>query len=326
MISAQQPLRQKFDAPAGKAAFDAIGAMEPSLSVSEMATEGDVADVSDESAITDEALEAVKVGEDTEDTKEQAAQPASAEAPIAAPSQKTPVLAPNEQGYRVKGMAAPSQKASVSASAREVPAAAAVATEVKSVPTSKMVAPKTGLRKAFTTSSLRRHEDLAFAIALEMEDDGTDANGTFIISQYLSLYCGLNSKTALEEGRLSECLLKLNKEIRSPQADSRMEAPKMYNLALAETAAVTMAEAFKAKNDLESFDANVIDPIDLAPEIDAQAVYDNIVEMNKAIDNVMNGMIRLHATRLQLETLKGYGSYGFVPPEEEDEDEAESAE
>ena len=180
-------------------------------------------------------------------------------------------------------------------------------------------AEKTRLRKAFTTSSLHHKETLAFAKVemLNLPDGGTDSNGAVIIPQALAMYCGLSSGDALESGALDECLLKLNKERKSAQLFSGSDAPKMYNRALAQYVAASIAEAYKARQDAESFEENFIDAVDFAPEPTAQDVYDNIVELNKAIDMQMNGLLKIFSTQLASQALYNYGRYAFVPAEED---------
>lgn len=179
------------------------------------------------------------------------------------------------------------------------------------------------LRKAFTTSSFHRSETLMFAkvAMLNLPDGGTDVNGTINIPKALSLYCGLNSGDVLETGKLDDCLLKLNKERQSAQLFSGSDAPKVYNQTLAQYVAASMAEAYKARQDADSFEENFIDAVDFAPEVDAQAVYDNIVELNKAIDMQMNGLLKVFSSQLMVQSLYNYGSYSFVPTEDGDEDE-----
>ena len=82
-----------------------------------------------------------------------------------------------------------------------------------------------------------------------------------------------------------------------------------------------MAEAYKARQDADSFEENFIDAVEFAPELDAQAVYDNIVELNKAIDMQMNGLLKVFSSQLMVQSLYNYGSYSFVPAESGDEDE-----
>lgn len=177
------------------------------------------------------------------------------------------------------------------------------------------------LRKAFTTSSLHQSEKLMFAKVemLNLPDGGTDSNGTVIIPKTLAMYCGLSSSEALEAGKLDECLLRLNKERESAQLFSGSDAPKVYNQAMAQYVAASMAEAYKARQDAESFEENFIDAIDFAPEPTAQDVYDNIVELNKAIDMQMNGLLRVLSSQLMVQSLYNYGSYSFVPEEAEEE-------
>ncbi len=179
------------------------------------------------------------------------------------------------------------------------------------------------LRKAFTTSSLHHSETLMFAKVelLNLPDGGTDSNGTVIIPRALAMYCGLSSSDALEENKMDECLLKLNKEKQSAQLFSGSDAPKVYNQALAQYVAASMAEAYKARQDADSFEENFIDAVEFAPELDAQAVYDNIVELNKAIDMQMNGLLKVFSSQLMVQSLYNYGSYSFVPAESGDEDE-----
>ena len=186
-----------------------------------------------------------------------------------------------------------------------------------------ITAPKEGiqLRKAFTTSSLHQSEPLMFAKVemLNLPDGGTDANGTVIIPKALAMYCGLNSGDALEAGKIDECLLRLNKERQSAQLFSGSDAPKVYNLAMAQYVAASMAEAYKARQDADSFEENFIDAVDFASEPTAQDVYDNIVELNKAIDMQMNGLLRVLSTQLAVQSFYNYGGYRFVPAEADGE-------
>lgn len=174
------------------------------------------------------------------------------------------------------------------------------------------------LRKAFTTSSLRKTERLMFAKIemLNLPDGGTDSNGTVIIPKALAMYCGLSSSDALEEGKVDECLQKLNKERNSAQLFSGSDAPKVYNQAMAQYVAASMAEAYKARQDADSFEEKFIDAIDFAPEPTEQDVYDNIVELNKAIDMQMNGLLKVFSSQLAIRSMYNYGNYAFAPQED----------
>lgn len=200
------------------------------------------------------------------------------------------------------------------------PAADAVMQKAVTVP-QVVPAEKTRLRKAFTTSSLHRGETLAFAKTemLNLPDGGTDSNGTVIIPQSLAMFCGLSANDALSPGVLDECLLKLNKERQSAQLFSGSDAPKIFNRALAQYVAAGIAEAYKARQDAESFEENFIDAVDFASEPTAQDVYDNIVELNKAVDMEMNGLLKIFSTQLAAQALYNYHGYTFVPEENTEE-------
>ena len=190
----------------------------------------------------------------------------------------------------------------------------------KAVTVPAVVAPaveKTNLRKAFTTSSLHRGETLAFAKAAMLPDGGTDVNGTVIVPKALAMYCNLSSEEALSSGKLDECLLNLNKERKSAQLFSGSDAPKVYNRALAQYVAASIAEAYKALQDAESFEEKFVDAVDFAPEPTAQDIYANIVELNKAVDMQMNGLLKVYSTQLAAQALFNYGGYLFVPEEKE---------
>ena len=181
---------------------------------------------------------------------------------------------------------------------------------------------RTQLRKAFTTSSLHQSETLMFAKVelLNLPDGGTDSNETVIIPRALAMYCGINSGDALEAGKVDDCLLRLNKERQSAQLFSGSDAPRVYNQAMAQYVAASMAEAYKARQDADSFEENFIDAVDFASEPTAQDVYDNIVELNKAVDMQMNGLLKVFSTQLAVQSLYNYGSYSFVPEEGEEND------
>lgn len=178
------------------------------------------------------------------------------------------------------------------------------------------------LRKAFTTSSLHQSEKLMFAKVemLNLPDGGTDSNGVVIIPKALAMYCGLSSGDALEAGQVDNCLLNLNKERKSAQLFSGSDAPKVYNQAMAQYVAASIAEAYKARQDADSFEENFIDAIDFASEPTAQDVYDNIVELNKAIDMQMNGLLKVLSSQLMIQSLYNYGSYYFIPAKKEGEE------
>ena len=229
-----------------------------------------------------------------------------------------PVQAPKAEGNATQN--------SVSANVTGTEMSASTVSNQKAIsatPQSNTPTERIQLRKAFTTSSLHQSEKLMFAKVemLNLPDGGTDSNGTVIIPEALALYCGLSSSDALEEGAVDECLLRLNKERKAAQIFSGSDAPKIYNLAMAQYAAAAMAEAYKARQDADSFEENFIDAVDFASEPDAQAVYDNIVEMNKALDMQMNGLLRVFSTQLAVQSLHNYGAYSFVPEEEEEAEE-----
>ncbi|MBR2033148.1 MAG: hypothetical protein IKA03_00565 [Alphaproteobacteria bacterium] len=173
------------------------------------------------------------------------------------------------------------------------------------------------LRKTFKSSSLRYSEKFAFAKIDAMPDGGTDANGTIIIPKKLAMFCNLSSANAQSGTAMENCLLKLNKERMAPQADNPYNAPAIYNIAMAQYVAASIAEAFKALNDAESFEEKVVEPIEFAEEPTVQDVYSNIVEMNKAVDQQMNGLLKIYSAQLVAKTIKNYGDYIFLPPEKE---------
>lgn len=191
--------------------------------------------------------------------------------------------------------------------------------DVKPIMPKKVLQERSSLRKIFKSSSLRYSEKLAFAKAEAMPDGGTDANGTLIVPEKLAMFCNLSSDDAQSGNNMQDCLLKLNQERTAPQANSPYDAPTIYNIAMAQYAAAGVAEAFKALNDAESFEEKIIEPIDFADEPTAQDVYSNIVEMNKAIDQQMNGLLKIYSAQLVTKTIKNFGDYIFLPPEEEDE-------
>lgn len=164
---------------------------------------------------------------------------------------------------------------------------------------------------------LHRGETLAFAKAAMLPDGGTDVNGTVIVPKALAMFCNLSSEEALSSGKLDECLLNLNKERKSAQLFSGSDAPKVYNRALAQYVAASIAEAYKALQDAESFEEKFVDAVDFAPEPTAQDIYANIVELNKAVDMQMNGLLKVYSTQLAAQALFNYGGYLFVPEEKE---------
>ncbi len=173
-------------------------------------------------------------------------------------------------------------------------------------------------RKAFTTSALRTTETLAFA-KLSLPDGGTDVNGNVLIPRALAMYCGLSSADAAKEGVVDECLLKINKERRSAQVYSGSDAPKVYNLAVAQSVAATIAEAFKARQDADSFIEKFVEPIEYAPENTARDTYANIVQLNQAIDMQMNNLLKIQSSKLATRALINYGEGLYAPEEDENE-------
>ena len=191
--------------------------------------------------------------------------------------------------------------------------------DVKAINPKKTLQERSSLRKIFKSSSLQYSEKFAFAKIEAMPDGGIDANDTLIVPEKLAMFCNLSSEDAQSGGNMENCLLELNQERTAPQADSPYDAPTIYNIAMAQYAAASIAEAFKALNDAESFEEKVVEPIDFAEEPTAQDVYSNIVEMNKSVDQQMNGLLKIYSAQLVTKTIKNFGDYIFLPPEEEDE-------
>lgn len=191
--------------------------------------------------------------------------------------------------------------------------------DVKAINPKKTLQERSSLRKIFKSSSLQYSEKFAFAKIEAMPDGGIDVNDILIVPEKLAMFCNLSSEDAQSGGNMENCLLKLNQERTAPQADSPYDAPTIYNIAMAQYAAASIAEAFKALNDAESFEEKVIEPIDFAEEPTAQDVYSNIVEMNKSVDQQMNGLLKIYSAQLVTKTIKNFGDYIFLPPEEEDE-------
>ena len=163
---------------------------------------------------------------------------------------------------------------------------------------------------------------LAYAFALKLQDDGTDVNGNFIIPPSLAMYCGLNSETAQEEGKVDSCLRKINQNAQQSRTKDYTDAPEILKRAEAEYAAAVIAEAYKAKNDSEAFEEKILDPIEDAPAPQILDIYSNVVEVNKAVVNTINSILKIQSARLALKSFENYYDYTFLPPEEEEANES----
>lgn len=185
-------------------------------------------------------------------------------------------------------------------------------------------------RKTFTTLSpqaslsdirgqglIRNKQKLAFAFALELQDNGTDVNGNVIIPQSIAMYpgCDLSSKTAQEEGKMDACLRLINQNSQKARTEDYTDAPVIYQRGKAELAAAVVAEAYKAKNDAEAFEEKILDPIEDAPAPQVLDIYSNVVEVNKAVVNSLNSFLKLQSARLALKSFENYGRYKFLPEE-----------
>lgn len=185
-------------------------------------------------------------------------------------------------------------------------------------------------RKTFTTLSpqaslsdirgqglIRNKQKLAFAFALELQDNGTDVNGNVIIPQSIAMYpgCDLSSKTAQEEGKMDACLRLINQNSQKARTEDYTDAPVIYQRGKAELAAAVVAEAYKAKNDAEAFEEKILDPIEDAPAPQVLDIYSNVVEVNKAVVNSLNSFLKLQSARLALKSFENYGRYEFLPEE-----------
>ncbi len=158
-------------------------------------------------------------------------------------------------------------------------------------------------------------EKVAYAFALKLEDNGTDVNGNFIIPQSIAMYCNLNSQTAQEEGKVDLCLRNLNQNSQKSRTEDHTDAPEFMKMAKAEYAASVIAEAYKAKNDAESFEEKILDPIEDAPAPQVLDIYSNVIEVNKAVVNTLNSILRIQSARLALKSFDNYGKYNFLPEE-----------
>ncbi len=170
----------------------------------------------------------------------------------------------------------------------------------------------TSTRKAFTTSSVSRSDNMAFAMALSLPDNGTNVNGTLIVPQAMALSCGISSSTALEKDIVDSCLVWLNEERKKAQVDSPYNAPDVFNQINSTYAAAIMAESYKALNDAEYFEENFVEPIEFAPDNNIQDAYANIIELNKNIDIQMNNLLKIKSTILAAKTIESYYNYGFI--------------
>lgn len=175
-------------------------------------------------------------------------------------------------------------------------------------------------RQVFTTSSLRQTESLVFAKAAILPNNGTDVNNTVVIPPALSKACGgISAEDALVKGTVDACLLKLNQERSGAQAYSGYGASKAFNRALAQYVAVGIAEAYKARQEADSFEEQYVDPIDMAIENNVRDIYADIVQMNRAIDMQMNNLLKIYSTQLVTRALYNYDKYMFLPAEKKDE-------
>lgn len=169
-------------------------------------------------------------------------------------------------------------------------------------------------------ASLQNSRPLAFAALLGgIKDNGTDANGTYIIPKVIAMTCDLTSETARKDGAMDACLVRLNDIAKKAAVGELVPAQKVYLQGKKELAAAYIAEAFKAQQEAEEFSDKVLDAIDLAVAPTELDIFNNVVEMNKAYVTTVNNLLKVYSARNALMAYDNYGVYKFSSPEEETE-------
>ena len=165
-------------------------------------------------------------------------------------------------------------------------------------------------------ASLQNETPLAFAFALEIDDDGTDVNKSYLVPRTINKTCGLSSKKAKEKGAMDECLVGIFDKLKQPRAYNEAEFMKQYNQGRKEYAAALIAEGYKAQNDADGFEEKTLDVIDFSEADTTADHYAHLVEMNKAVTTTINGLLKIYSSRLALNTYSNYSAYDFSTPEE----------
>ena len=168
-------------------------------------------------------------------------------------------------------------------------------------------------------ASLQNETPLAFAFALEIDDDGTDVNKSYLVPRTINKTCGLSSKKAKEKGAMDECLVGIFDKLKQPRAYNEAEFMKQYNQGRKEYAAALIAEGYKAQNDADGFEEKTLDVIDFSEADITADHYAHLVEMNKAVTTTINGLLKIYSSRLALNTYSNYSAYDFSTPEEDEE-------
>lgn len=168
-------------------------------------------------------------------------------------------------------------------------------------------------------ASLQNETPLAFAFALEIDDDGTDVNKSYLVPRTINKTCGLSSKKAKEKGAMDECLVGIFDKLKQPRAYNEAEFMKQYNQGRKEYAAALIAEGYKAQNDADGFEEKTLDVIDFSEADTTADHYAHLVEMNKAVTTTINGLLKIYSSRLALNTYSNYSAYDFSTPEEDEE-------
>lgn len=168
-------------------------------------------------------------------------------------------------------------------------------------------------------ASLQNETPLAFAFALEIDDDGTDVNKSYLVPRTINKTCSLSSKKAKEKGAMDECLVGIFDKLKQPRAYNEAEFMKQYNQGRKEYAAALIAEGYKAQNDADGFEEKTLDVIDFSEADTTADHYAHLVEMNKAVTTTINVLLKIYSSRLALNTYSNYSAYDFSTPEEDEE-------
>ena len=151
----------------------------------------------------------------------------------------------------------------------------------------------------------------------------TAPGNVLVIPEGLSLYCGLDYEQAIEEGKLDECLKKVNTVNNSEvggditREDVSNAERDIYN-GLAEYVAAAYFEAFNAYNDSITFKNNMIDPITTAEIDTVEKAWSYSQEMNRILGTRYNVLNSLWARSLGIQMYKTYAREQFKEDQQED--------
>ncbi|MBR1948639.1 MAG: hypothetical protein IKA30_02470, partial [Alphaproteobacteria bacterium] len=175
-------------------------------------------------------------------------------------------------------------------------------------------------KSSFGYGHLQKNYKLSFASLSGGTKTGDTPEGMMVIPESVAMYCELDYESAVEKGKLDECLRKLNTISTSMVTEERAkkeidDATKDVNNGYVEYLTATYFEALETYNDSLTFKGNELDPVMTTKTSDIDASWRIAKEMHLVLGERVNKLRKLWARVLGMKMYSKYASEKFVSKE-----------